>query len=114
MSLKGKWRIVEMPDFDTGYPDLVEPAYILFEGAGSGGFIFGCCTGHIWEESRTEAEFIHFSWDGSDEMDDVSGDGSAELRPDGRLEGKFCFRNGDDWSFVAQKWTRLISDIVTK
>ncbi|MEI9903498.1 MAG: hypothetical protein WDN06_05590 [Asticcacaulis sp.] len=34
MSLKGKWRIVEMPDFEADYPDMVEPAYILFEETG--------------------------------------------------------------------------------
>ncbi len=44
MSLKGKWRIVEMPDFEADYPDMVEPAYILFEETG-GEFAFGCCTG---------------------------------------------------------------------
>ena len=32
MSLKGKWRIVQMPDFEADHPDMVEPAYILFRG----------------------------------------------------------------------------------
>ena len=36
MSLGGKWRIVEMPDFPADYPDMVEPAYILFEHKGGG------------------------------------------------------------------------------
>jgi hypothetical protein len=74
-----------MPDFPTDYPDMVEPAYILFERNGGSEFAFGCCTGHIWEASTTEATSIDFSWDGNDEMDDVSGDGSAELQPDGSL-----------------------------
>ncbi|MBM3548760.1 MAG: hypothetical protein FJX54_17595 [Alphaproteobacteria bacterium] len=30
MSLLGKWRIVDMPDYTEDYPDRVEPAYILF------------------------------------------------------------------------------------
>jgi len=47
MSLKGRWRITEMPDFEADYPDMVEPAYILFEENGSGEFAFGCSTGHI-------------------------------------------------------------------
>ena len=47
MSLEGKWRIVEMPDFEAGYPDMMEPAYILFGDDGSGEFAFGCVTGHI-------------------------------------------------------------------
>ena len=94
-----------MPDFPTGYPDLVEAAYILFEHEGGGEFAFGCCTGHIREASSTEATSIDFSWDGSDEMDDVSGDGSAELQPDGVLHGEFCYRNGGEYTFIAEKWT---------
>jgi hypothetical protein len=37
MSVAGKWRIVEMTGFAADYPDLVEPAYILFEKQGGGG-----------------------------------------------------------------------------
>ena len=61
MSLKGKWRIIEMPDFGTDYPNMAEPAYILFEDNGSGKFVFGCCTGHVWAASSTEATSILFS-----------------------------------------------------
>jgi hypothetical protein len=105
MSLKGKWRIVEMPGFEADYPDLVEPAYILFEDKGSGEFAFGCCTGHIWAASSTEATSIDFSWDGSDEMTEVSGDGSAEIQADGSLHGEIEYRHGDRYAFVARKWT---------
>lgn len=99
MSLKGKWRIMAMPDFEADYPDMVEPAYILFEDNGSGEFAFGCCTGHIWAASDTGATSIDFSWDGSDEMTEVCGDGSAELQSDGSLHGEICYHNGDEyWS----------------
>ena len=105
MSVGGKWRIIAMPDFEADYPDMVEPAYILFEAMGSGEFAFGCCTGHIWEASRPEPASIDFSWDGSDEMTEVRGDGSAELQPDGSLHGEICYHNGDEYSFIARKWT---------
>lgn len=105
MSLKGRWRITQMPDFEADYPDMVEPAYILFEGEGGGEFAFGCCTGHIWAASNTEATSINFSWDGSDEMTEVCGDGYAELQPDGSLHGEICYRHGDEWAFIARKWT---------
>ena len=36
MTLTGKWRITDMPDFDAGDRNMMEPAYILFEGNGSG------------------------------------------------------------------------------
>lgn len=103
MSLGGKWRIVEMPDFPADYPDMVEPAYILFEDKGGGEFAFGCCTGHIWEASSTKATGIDFSWDGNDEMTEVCGNGSAELQPDGSLHGKICYRHGDEYTFIARK-----------
>ncbi len=48
MTLADKWRIVEMPDYEADYPDMLEPAYILFDRRGSGEFAFGCITGHIW------------------------------------------------------------------
>jgi hypothetical protein len=104
MSLSGKWRIIKMPEFTADYPDMVELAYILFNEDGSGEFAFGCVTGHIWAASATDAIFIDFSWSGSDEMEEVSGDGNAELQPDGSLQGEISFHNGDECSFVAQKW----------
>jgi hypothetical protein len=30
MSLQGRWRIIEMPGYEADYPDMMEPAYILF------------------------------------------------------------------------------------
>ena len=80
-------------------------SYILFEDKGGGEFAFGCCTGHIWTASSTEATSIDFSWDGSDEMDQVNGDGSAELQPDGALHGEIRYHNRDEYSFIARKWT---------
>lgn len=105
MSVAGKWRIVEMPGYPADYPDLVAPAYILFEKKGGGEFAFGACTGQIWEASSAEATSIDFSWDGSDEMDEVCGDGDAELQPDGSLHGEIRYRHGDELPFIARKWT---------
>jgi len=48
---------------------------------------------------------ISFSWNGCDEGDQVEGDGFAELQPDGSLHGEICYHNGDDWTFIARKWT---------
>jgi len=84
---------------------MVERAYILFEGDGSGEFAFGCCTVHIWRASSTEVTSIDFSWDGSDEMTEVSGNGSAELQPDGSPHGEIEYRHGDEYAFIARKWT---------
>ena len=101
MSVLGRWRIVEMPDYTADYPDMVEPAYILFESNGSGDFAFGCVTGQIW--ARGASDSVAFSWGGSDEMTEVNGDGWAELQPDGSLKGEICFHNGDDANFTARR-----------
>ena len=103
MSLSGKWRIVAMPDFVEDYPDMMEPAYILFKHNGSGEFAFGCVTGQIFGGANGDS--IAFSWQGNDEMDEANGNGWAELQPDGSLNGAINFQNGDEANFNARKWT---------
>ena len=103
MSLKGRWRIVAMPDYVEDYPDMVEPAYILFEENGSGEFAFGCVTGQIF--SGGSGNSTEFSWTGNDEMDEARGDGWAELQPDGSLSGQICFHGGDKADFLARRDT---------
>jgi hypothetical protein len=103
MSLKGRWRIVEMPDYPAGYRDMMEPAYILFQDHGRGEFAFGCVTGAIYGSGDTGA--VEFTWNGNDEMDEVRGDGWAELQPDGSLEGDICFDRGDHAKFTARRVT---------
>ena len=105
MTLTGKWRITKMPGFDAGYRDIMEPAYILFEGNGSGEFAFGCVTGQISGATDAKARATDFSWDGNDEMDQASGNGSAELQPNGSIEGEISFHSGDEYEFAAVRWT---------
>lgn len=100
--MKGKWRIVTMPDYTSDFPDMVEPAYILFDGRGGGEFAFGCVTGAIHGAGDSSA--IEFFWDGNDEMDEACGDGWAELQPDGSIKGQIRFQNGDEGNFTAQPW----------
>jgi hypothetical protein len=102
VTIKGRWRIVAMPDYTSDYSDMVEPAYILFDGKGSGEFAFGCVTGSIYGAADTDA--IEFNWAGNDEMDETSGDGWAELQPDGSIEGQICFDHGDEANFTARPW----------
>ncbi|PVE20476.1 hypothetical protein DC522_32075 [Microvirga sp. KLBC 81] len=102
MSVLGKWRITKMPDYVEDYPDMVELAYILFEAGGSGEFAFGCVTGQIFGGGHTDA--VAFSCEGNDEMDEASGDGWAELQPNGALKGAICFHGGDEANFIARRW----------
>lgn len=100
--MKGKWRIVRMPDYTSDFPDMVERAYIVFNGKGGGEFAFGCVTGSI--HGAGDGNAIEFSWDGNDEMDEACGDGWAELQPNGSLKGQICFHGGDEANFTARRW----------
>jgi hypothetical protein len=102
MSVLGRWRITAMPDYGPDFPDMMEPAYILFGENGSGEFAFGCVTGHIW--GGADAASIGFSWTGNDEMDQANGDGWAELQQDGSLKGEIRFYYGDEAAFTARRW----------
>ena len=99
--MKGKWRITEMPDYDAGFADMMEPAFIVFDGEGGGAF--GCVTGAI--HGAGSGRSVEFSWAGSDEMDDAAGNGYADINPDNTLSGEIQFQNGDKTSFTAIPWT---------
>jgi hypothetical protein len=93
-ALLGRWRIVEADLCDRDYLDLVQPAYISFGRDGRGEFAFGAVHGDM--ELRHVPGAIFFTWRGFDEMDDVSGFGSAELDDDGSIEIELSFHLGDD------------------
>ena len=100
MSILGKWRIVKLPGYEDDYADMVEPAYILFE-ARRGEFALGCVTRSFAGGARSNAAF---AWSGNDEMDEASGEGWAELQPDGSLQGEIGFQGGDEIPFIARPW----------
>lgn len=101
--IEGRWRIVEMAVWDTDFLDMMEPAYILFEGKTGGEFAFGCVTGQL--HCRETDNRVDFTWQGNDEMDEAAGDGWAELQTDGSLTGEIRLHNGDDATFIARPWT---------
>ncbi len=88
--------------WDNDFLDLMEPAYIFFDGNAAGEFVFGCVTGSL--HCRTKALSADFTWEGNDEMDQVSGDGWAELQQDGSITGEIRFHNGDDSTFQGHPW----------
>jgi len=95
----GRWRIVEADLWDRDYLDLVEPAYIAFEEDGRGEFAFGAVKGGM--DLEYSQRTIFFTWAGFDEMDEVSGSGSAELHDEGTLEIEISFHLGDDATLKA-------------
>ena len=90
----GRWRIVEADQWDRDYLDLGDPAFIRFDRDGYGELAFGVVTAGLnLQYART---VVFFTFEGSDEGDEVSGSGSAELTEDGALEIELSFHNGDD------------------
>lgn len=98
----GKWRIVSSDVWDRDFLDLVEPAYILFSPQGGSEFAFGAVTGTM--DCSFGGNTAFFTWVGSDEMDEVSGSGEAELDDDGTLTVNLNRHLGDNAVLVAKKW----------
>jgi hypothetical protein len=88
----GRWRIVEMEQWDREFIDLEGPGYIRFSRGGNGEFHFGAVHGEL--DCRVEKlrgqHRVEFSWLGNDEMDPISGRGWAVLRGD-ELHGSSLF-----------------------
>ena len=101
-ALIGKWRITEADLWDRDYLDLVEPAYIAFDADGRGELAFGCVQAGL--DLEYAKSLIFFTWQGFDEMDEVSGDGSAELEDKGSLEIEIRFHHGDEAILKAKQW----------
>lgn len=92
--LIGRWRIVEADMWDRDYLDLCGPAMMTIAEDGHGEIAFGAIQASLDIEYSRES--IGFAFEGFDEMDEVRGDGSAELLDDGSIEIEFAFRDGDE------------------
>lgn len=102
--LAGRWRIVEMSNWDRDAIDLVAPGFIEFGNNGAGELGFIAVSG--WLDCRPVERDgrpgVEFSWEGSDEGDQVSGRGWARLIDDQMIEGHLFFHRGDDSTFRAK------------
>ena len=98
----GKWRIVEADLWDRDHLDLVETGAHHVPRRRS----WRDCLRRAERRSRFaySPSIIFFTWEGFDEMDEVRGDGSAELEHDGALEIEFRYHLGDEAVLKAQKW----------
>lgn len=101
-ALIGKWRIVEADLWDQDYLDLVRKAALEFRDDGYGEIAFGALQATLYLEYGDSV--VSFNWLGFDEMDEVSGSGSAELNDDGSLGIEFAFHLGDEAQLKAQRW----------
>jgi hypothetical protein len=100
----GRWRIVEMEQWDKDFIDMIVPGFFEFRKDGTGEFQFGCVNGQMdcRAEKCDSQTRLSFSWEGNDECDPASGRGWAEIEGN-TLSGHIYVHGGDDSSFKAQR-----------
>jgi len=104
MSLYGTWAIHSSPDFDESYLHMERPAFVTLHPDGhriAGEYQVGLQSGNIDGRERPDGS-ITFSFEGNDEMDDVSGSGTAILEGD-RLILTLAYYQGDDYVFEGRR-----------
>lgn len=99
----GRWRIVEMDQWDDDYLDLVGPAFISYSPQDCA-FAFGAVKGwlDVRYGTRDGSACVEFSWEGMNDADQASGRGWAALGTAGRLVGHLFIHDSDDSGFVAE------------
>jgi hypothetical protein len=104
MSVIGSWSIRSSPDFDESYLHMERPAYVTFQSDGdriAGNFQVGLQTGFIDGRQRSDGS-VQFTFEGTDEMDEVSGAGTATIEGE-RLILTLMYHQGDDYTFEATR-----------
>jgi len=92
--LVGRWRIVEADIWGRDYLDLCGPATVAIGADNRGEIAFGAMQADL--EIGYSPTMVFFTWAGSDEMNEVSGDGDAELMSDGSIAITFAYHHGDE------------------
>jgi len=103
-TIVGKWRITGMSTWDRAYIDLVEPGFITFATRELGEMAFGVVTATLDCAFNAAKSDVSFEFTGSDEGDEISGEGWAELEEVNKIRGKIEFHNGDDTTFEGRRW----------
>jgi hypothetical protein len=93
-----------MTAWDNDFIDAEIPGYINVARDGLGNFQFGYVRCEVdWRSKERDGQSaVEFTFEGMDEMDPVSGRGSAVLS-DGTLDGMIHFHRGDESGFKATK-----------
>jgi len=101
--LVARWRIVEADLWDRDYLDLDRRATITIGADNNGEIAFGALQAGL--DVSYSPSMVFFTWCGCDEMDEVSGEGHAELLYDGLIEISFAYQNGDEAILKATRHT---------
>lgn len=105
-AILGEWRITKMEQWEKDYVDAEVKAYIRYDERGRGEFQFGYVSGSMDCQftERDGRPAVEWSWEGNDEMDEVSGRGWAALDEDEKhLHGRIFIHDCDDSGFDARR-----------
>ena len=100
----GRWRIVEMDNWESAFLDLVEQAHLTFGSQFDGEIAFGALKGFLDVRygTREGSSCAEFSWEGHDDNDPACGRGWVAIGTTGRLVGHYI-HNGDDSAIVCER-----------
>jgi hypothetical protein len=101
----GRWRIVQMEQWDQDHVDMDSPGHITFKKGGTGQLRFGCVSADLDWRCEAAADRVEFTFSGFDEGDEVTGRGWAKAEGT-RLTGRIVFHQGDESGFAAAKRSR--------
>lgn len=100
----GRWRIVDMDNWDSDFLYLVEEAHLTFGGKSDGEIAFGALKGSldVCYGTRDGLASAEFSWEGHGENDPACGRdwvmiGTAGRRSSGRRNRQLAARRAGAW-----------------
>ncbi|MCW4465396.1 hypothetical protein OK351_07765 [Glutamicibacter sp. MNS18] len=107
--LIGRWRIIEMDNWDREEIDALEPSFITFSKGMHGEFAF--IAAHGWMDCRpiewNGHPGVEFTWEGNDDGDPVHGRGWVALVDDDEIEGHIYIHLGENSGFRAKPYDRF-------
>ncbi|MEM9536462.1 MAG: hypothetical protein AAF268_12245 [Cyanobacteria bacterium P01_A01_bin.3] len=105
-SIVGTWHITEMSMWNKEYFNMEVQAFVAVPSNGLGTFQFGLVQGCMDGTFDTAEHNFHFSWEGTDEMDECEGEGwialDSEMAED-TAHGELSFESGDSSTFKAKR-----------
>ncbi len=100
----GTWDVVHSPDFGDDYLRMEGSPYVRLSQEGrrvTGEYHLGLQQGDIYGRLEGETRML-FSFEGTDEMDEVSGAGRATVEGD-RMVFELLYHQGDDYAFECKR-----------
>lgn len=104
----GTWHIYEMETWDADYLNMEVQAYVQIRPDNLGDFQFGLVSGGLdgSVQGKPPGQRFVFTWEGSDEMDPVSGSGWMRLKDENTALGMIGIHRGDRSRFRARRMSR--------